>query len=105
MEMTAANFYPGQIIQHKLFHYRGVIYDVDANYCGTEEWYEEVAQSRPPRDEPWYHVLVDGEQSTTYVAQQNLAPGGQQEPIVHPLVPKFFSSFQNGCYRPVTHIN
>ncbi|CAG0911240.1 unnamed protein product, partial [Cyprideis torosa] len=83
--MTAADFYVGQIIHHKLFNYRGVIYDVDAEYSGTDAWYQTVAKSRPTRHQPWYHVLVDGEDSTTYVAQQNLSIVERNDPIEHPL--------------------
>ncbi|MGI9303895.1 MAG: heat shock protein HspQ, partial [Gammaproteobacteria bacterium] len=54
--MRVAAFSVGQIVHHKLFDYRGVIYDVDPHFQGTDEWYEEVAKSRPPRNKPWYHV-------------------------------------------------
>ena len=59
MEQTA-KFFVGQIVHHKKFDYRGVIFDVDATFRGTDEWYEKVARSRPPKHLPWYHVLVDG---------------------------------------------
>ena len=66
MEHTA-KFFVGQIVHHKKFDYRGVVFDVDATFQGTGEWYELVARSRPPKHMPWYHVLVDG-------AEQVLAP-------------------------------
>ena len=59
MEHTA-KFFVGQIVHHKKFDYRGVVFDVDATFQGTDEWYELVARSRPPKHMPWYHVLVDG---------------------------------------------
>ncbi|HSP01135.1 MAG: heat shock protein HspQ [Thioalkalivibrio sp.] len=103
--MTQANFSIGQIIHHRLFGYRGVIVDVDANFQGTEEWYEQVAQSQPPRDEPWYHVLVDGQPVETYVAQQNLEPGDASKPIEHPYTEAYFRAFDNGSYRSRAQMN
>jgi heat shock protein HspQ len=55
-----AKFSIGQLVHHRLFDYRGVIVDVDAVFLGSEEWYEQVAKSKPPKDQPWYHVLVHG---------------------------------------------
>ena len=62
-------YHPGQIVRHRRYGYRGVVVDVDATFCGSDEWYEQVARSRPPKDAPWYHVLVDGAQHMTYVAE------------------------------------
>jgi len=70
--MQKAKFTIGQIIHHKLFDYRGVIVDVDFRFLGSDEWYEQVARSHPPKDRPWYHVLVDNAVHQTYVAEQNL---------------------------------
>ena len=88
--MQQAEFSIGQLIVHKKFNYRGVIYDVDAEYTGTEEWYEKVAKSRPPKNKPWYHVLVDGQLMTTYVAERHLQVDVSQEPITHPTDRRFF---------------
>ncbi|OOG28591.1 DNA-binding protein [Thioalkalivibrio denitrificans] len=103
--MNQAMYSIGQIIHHRLFGYRGVVVDVDPVFQGTEEWYEAMAQSRPPRDEPWYHVLVDGQPVETYVAQRNLEPGDPSVPVEHPYVETFFSSFENGMYRARTQVN
>lgn len=103
--MTQAAFSIGQIIHHRLFGYRGVVVDVDPVFQGTEEWYESMAQSRPPRDEPWYHVLVDGQPVETYVAQQNLEPGDASVPIEHPYTEAFFNGFENGTYRVRAPVN
>ena len=65
---------------------------------GTEEWYETVAKSRPPKNRPWYHVLVHGSEHSTYVAEQNLEPDYSVEPINHPMLEQFFSKFDNGRY-------
>ncbi len=101
MTQVTCKFNIGQLIQHRLFEYRGVIVDVDATFQGTEEWYEQMAKSRPPRDEPWYHVLVDEAQHTTYVAERNLKSDQLNDPINHPLLDHFFSDFRDGRYLRV----
>ena len=88
----------GDIIHHLQFDYRGVIYDVDATFQGTEEWYNQMAKSKPPRDQPWYHVLVDQSATMTYVAERNLEADSSSTPIEHPLVDQYFSQFKNGKY-------
>ena len=69
-----AKYCIGQLIKHKLFDCRGIILSVDLEFKSTDEWYEAVAKSRPPKDEPWYHVLVHQKGHQTYVAEQNLQP-------------------------------
>ena len=93
-----ARFRVGQLIHHKRFDYRGVIVDVDATFEGTEEWYETMARSRPPKDRPWYHVLVDQAVHMTYVTEQNLEPDLSGEPIAHPLLDQFFGELRDGLY-------
>ncbi len=78
-ESAKAKYCIGQLIQHKLFDYRGIILGVDLEFKSTDEWYETVAKSRPPKDEPWYHVLVHQKGHQTYVAEQNLQP----DPAIH----------------------
>ncbi len=68
MSEHEAKFQVGKIVHHKLFDYIGVVFDVDPEFHGTDEWYQQVARSRPPKDEPWYHVLVNETAPTTYVA-------------------------------------
>ena len=104
-EQGKAEFGVGQLVQHKLFDYRGVIIDADATFHGTEEWYEEVARSRPPKDEPWYHVLPDEAEHLTYVAQQNLKPDLSGEPIEHPWIEEVFDEFRDGRYISHEAIN
>ena len=96
MTESTCKFSIGQLIHHLLFDYRGVIVDVDATFQGTEEWYEHMAGSRPPKDEPWYHVLVDQAEHTTYVAERNLESDKRGDPIEHPLCDHFFSDFKTG---------
>jgi len=98
MSDTEPRFQPGQTVQHQLFDYRGVIVRVDRTFKGTDEWYEAVARSRPPRDKPWYHVLVHGSTAETYVAERNLELDTSKDPIAHPLVDHYFSGYRNGVY-------
>lgn len=88
----------GDLIHHRRFDYRGVIIDVDATFQGTEEWYREMAKSKPPQDQPWYHVLVHDSAQTTYVAERNLEEDTLGEPVKHPFITQFFSSFEKGRY-------
>lgn len=85
-----ALFHVGQKVRHKRFDYRGLIYNVDAVFSGEDAWYDQVAQSRPPKDAPWYHVLPSGEQHTTYVAERNLEADESDAAIEHPLVGMLF---------------
>ena len=91
-------FHSGQVIQHRLFNYRGVIVGVDQTFQASEEWYELVAKSRPPKDQPWYHVLVHGTDHTTYVAERNLEHDSSGQPVEHPLLGRFFDKFSEGFH-------
>ena len=99
--MTAIHvkFSVGQIVHHKLFDYRGVVIDVDPTFQNTEDWYQQMAKSRPPKDRPWYHVLVHNAGLDTYVAERNLAPDDSGEPIRHPLLDEFFSGLEGDSYQ------
>ena len=94
-----ARFSVGQLVHHARFDYRGVVVDVDSAFSGTDEWYEQVARSRPPRDRPWYHVLPDGASHMTYVAERHLEEDLSAEPIAHPLLEHFFAYFHEGRYE------
>jgi heat shock protein HspQ len=83
-----------------MFDYRGVIIDVDEVFKGSEEWYAIVARSRPPKNKPWYHVLVHDSSDRTYVAERNLEPDESDEPINHPEIYDFFSGLVEGSYLP-----
>ncbi len=97
-KITTAQFAIGDLVHHRLFDYRGVIVDVDPNFQSTEEWYEAVAKTRPPKDKPWYHVLVHESITSTYVAERNLERNENASPIKHPMLEHFFSRFENGRY-------
>jgi len=93
-----ARFSVGELIHHKLFDYRGVVYDVDPQFMLSEEWYASVALSQPPKEQPWYRVLVHDSDQETYVAEQNLESDSSGQPIDHPLTARYFDSFEAGRY-------
>ena len=104
-EIKRSKFSVGELIHHRMFDYRGVIVDIDPTFQSTEEWYEAVARSRPPKDQPWYHVLVHGAPHMTYVAERNLEGDASAEPINHPMLGRFFSRFEDGRYVVDTRVN
>jgi len=93
-----ARFKVGQIIRHKLFDYRGVIADFDPEFIGTEAWYRRKARSRPPKDAPWYHVLIDDSDDMSYVAERNLEADESGAPVANPLVSELFDGVEDGIY-------
>ena len=103
--ITKAKYSIGDLVLHKLFNYRGVIFDIDADFQMTEEWYEVVARSKPPKNEPWYHVLVHNSTHSTYVAEQNLRHDTSGEEIKHPVIKLIFSRLKNGRYVNDEKIN
>ena len=97
--MTAKSLFSiGDLVHHKLFNYRGVVVDVDPQLMLSDAWYETVASSRPPKDKPWYRVLVHNSVHETYVAERNLEPDTSCAPIRHPLIESCFRSFSDGHY-------
>lgn len=95
---SGTRFSVGEVVHHVKYDYRGVIVDVDPVYNGSDEWYETVAKSRPPKDQPWYHVLVDGYTHSTYVAERHLESDTSGEQIDHPDLGQYFDRFMNGRY-------
>ena len=93
-----AKFSVGQLVHHRMFDYRGVVVGVDAAFSLSDEWYQQMAQSRPPRDAPWYHLLVDGAEHQTYVAERNLQADLIGGPIEHPLVDTLLGDFDGDRY-------
>lgn len=95
-----ARFAIGDVVQHVLFDYRGVVWDVDPVFSASEEWYRQMARTKPPKDRPWYRVLVHGGSNETYVAERNLQKDDSGEPIRHPGVDQVFERFEDGAYVP-----
>ena len=97
-----ALFAIGDVVRHRLFDFRGVIFDVDPVFANSEEWYEAIPEEiRPAREQPFYHLLAEnGEASyTAYVSQQNLLPDESDEPVDHPAISGLFDAFAEGRYR------
>lgn len=99
MTTLQARFSVGQIVQHTLFGYRGVIVDVDATFQGTEEWYDKMVSGHPSKDQPWYNLLVHGSVHHAYAAESQLEIDASAEAIEHPELDYFFDDFQNGVYQ------
>lgn len=104
-KVTRAFFSVGETVHHKNFDYRGVVVDVDPCFQGTDEWYEKVAKSRPPKEQPWYKVFVHESWVQTYVAERHLEADLSGHPIIHPLIEVYFSGFRNGIYLPRHAVN
>ena len=101
MLKTRAKFHLGQVVRHRKHPFRGVVFDVDATFSNTEEWYDAIPEeSRPKKNQPYYHLLAENEQSyyVAYVSEQNLVPDSSGQPIDHPDVPELFGDFQDGTY-------
>ncbi len=94
--LRTAKFGIGQIVKHRLFEFRGVIFDVDPEFNNTEEWYNSIpAEARPAKDQPFYHLLAENAETeyTAYVSEQNLLVDDPASPIRHPQVNEYFKGF------------
>jgi heat shock protein HspQ len=98
IELGRAQFNVGQLIHHKLFNYRGVVVDVDPEFEHSDAWYDVMAQSKPDKHQPWYHILVDGTDYMTYVAEQNLEEDNDGSPISHPDLHVYLEERDPGHY-------
>jgi heat shock protein HspQ len=101
-EPKIAKFRIGDIVKHRFFPFRGVIYDVDPEFANTEEWYNAIpAEVRPRKDQPFYHLLAENAETTytAYVSEQNLLPDGASGPVRHPRVKEHFCGLKGGCYE------
>jgi heat shock protein HspQ len=97
-DIVSPKFGIGALVRHRRFNYRGIIVDVDPRFQATQEWYETVALSRPPKNKPWYHVLVDDATHSTYVAERNLQADENTDPITHPMLSLLFFRGEDGRY-------
>lgn len=92
----------GDVVRHRMFDFRGVIFDVDPVFANSEEWYAAIPDDiRPDRDQPFYHLLAESDDSSyvAYVSQENLVKDSRAGPVEHPEVHEFFERFENGRYR------
>ncbi len=99
---SRARFAIGDVVRHKLFDFRGVVFDIDPVFANSDDWYEAIPQDlRPRRDQPFYHLLAENDDSSyvAYVSQQNLLEDSAGGPVDHPTVPELFEDFAEGRYR------
>ena len=100
--LRCAKFAIGQVVKHRIYPFRGVIFDVDPVFANTEEWLSSIPEEvRPRRDQPFYHLLAENEDSSyvAYVSQGNLVADAESGPVDHPTVRQLFDSFKDGRYR------
>jgi heat shock protein HspQ len=102
IDMPSARFAIGEVVRHRLFDFRGVIFDVDPVFANSEEWYEAIPEAlRPSKDQPFYHLLAENAESSyvAYVSQQNLVTDDSDEPVEHPAIASMFDRIEDGRYR------
>ena len=106
MSSRDGKFQIGQVVRHRVFPFRGVIFDVDPVFNHTEEWWQSIPENiRPRKDQPYYHLLAENEDSyyVAYVSEQNLLPDADAGPVGHPDIHKLFGELRDGIYRPKLH--
>ena len=98
----SAKYQIGQVVRHRVYPFRGVIFDVDPTFSNSEEWYGSIPQDvRPLKDQPFYHLLAENADTEyiAYVSEQNLVADGSDEPLRHPQVPELFEDLRDGIFR------
>ncbi len=107
IDIPLARFGIGELVRHKLFDFRGVVFDVDPVFANSDEWYEAIPEElRPSKEQPFYHLLAENSESSyiAYVSQQNLIPDDSPEPIEHPAIATMFDALEGGRYRLRTQL-
>ena len=101
MDIPLARFAIGEVVRHRLFDFRGVVFDVDPEFANSDEWYESIPEDlRPSKEQPYYHLLAENAETTyvAYVSQQNLVADESDEPVDHPAIATMFER-EDGRYR------
>ncbi len=99
-----AKFRVGQVVRHRIYPFRGVVFDIDPIFSNTEEWWQSIpAEVRPLKDQPFYHLLAENAETEyiAYVSEQNLLPDGSGAPLRHPQIGEMFTVGEDGDYRPL----
>ena len=102
IQIQLARFAIGDVVRHRIFDFRGVIFDVDPEFANTDEWYEAIPEAvRPSKDQPFYHLLAENAETAyvAYVSQQNLVADESDEPVDHPALETMFDGLQGGRYQ------
>jgi heat shock protein HspQ len=100
--VSSARFAIGDVVRHRMFDFRGVIFDVDPVFANSDEWYEAIPEDvRPRKDQPFYHLLAENAESSyiAYVSQQNLVVDETDEPVDHPAIAGLFEHYAGGRYK------
>jgi heat shock protein HspQ len=108
MLRTKAKYNIGQVVRHRKFPFRGVVFDIDPIFANTEEWWLAIPEeTRPVKDQPFYHLLAENERSyyVAYVSEQNLLVDESGEPVEHPEVSAMFGHLDNGKYDMEVQLN
>ncbi|WP_416066228.1 heat shock protein HspQ [Rhizobium sp. ZK1] len=103
MKERKAKFSIGEVVRHKVFPFRGVIFDVDPEFANTEEWWNSIpAEVRPSKDQPFYHLLAENDDSeyVAYVSEQNLVSDESDMPLRNPQVEQIFDRSPTGQFKP-----
>ena len=101
-KMRVARFKIGEVVRHRVFPFRGVIFDIDPVFNNTEEWWLSIPENvRPSKDQPFYHLFAENAENEyiAYVSEQNLVPDASDEPLRHPQVSELFEDLKNGVFR------
>ncbi len=101
-EVATARFGIGDVVRHRSFDFRGVVFDVDPVFANSDEWYESIPEAvRPRKDQPFYHILAENAEASyvAYVSQQNLEADDSGEPVDHPAIRDLFNEDDDGRYR------
>ena len=102
MEARRAKFGIGQVVRHRRYPFRGVIYDIDPVFANTEEWWLAIPENaRPSKDQPFYHLLAENSETeyVAYVSEQNLLLDQSNEPLRHPQIEEMFNRLDDGSYK------
>lgn len=98
-----AKYNIGEVVRHRLFPFRGVVFDIDPEFDNTEEWWLSIPEEvRPHKDQPFYHLFAENSETeyVAYVSEQNLLPDTSGQPLRHPRVGEIFETDDHGSYRP-----
>ena len=101
-DSVTARFSIGDVVRHRMFDFRGVVFDIDPVFANSEEWYEAIPEHiRPSKDQPYYHLLAENLENSyvAYVSQQNLLEDSENGPIEHPGVDEMFEAYDSGRYE------
>jgi heat shock protein HspQ len=102
-KIRRAKYAIGQVVRHRVYPFRGVVFDIDPLFSNTEEWYQSIpSEVRPHKDQPYYHLFAENAETeyVAYVSEQNLLPDDSGEPVRHPQVAEIFVRDDEGSYRP-----